>query len=1310
MRHRLNEAVERRRTRSPRRSVRRKRPGGPVGKKLAGALACLALVLSQVLGLWGALALPEVAFASQEGKTVVRGFTGSGLPHGWFGFKLSGGTLGGCIDPGFDAPGQGQTFVVWDYVGESQVLHCDPHAMGYAAMLFAQEDAKGSFVEPGSALTVTCWAMVDGAKFNYETGKYSVDDFSGNYAYCGGNIYNPKAGTNPAVKEDMAIVERIVAEAKQHAGEAGPWDYSARVWHKPEGNDVQNILEVLKDGELKLTKTSSSGAWTSGNDSYGLEGAVYEVFDSPDEAGQERVATLTTKRDGSSDAVRLAPGTYYVSEKEASEGHVLCDGRDGAEEHGGRLYHRVTVEIGATASFECVEPACYDPAFLQIKKVDVQTGKDSPQGDASLEGTVFEVAFHKTQGDVDGRAPEAVWYLRTDEAGRTSLQLAKNNPAVYLGSWNGRASSDLYLDPSGTKAVLPLGTVTVREVAAPAGYTVADQATGVYRIGRTGTGVEVDNGVLADKSLVKEQVLRGGIRLQKLDRELAEPGLAQGGATLAGAVFEVTSESSNPVVVGGKTYGKGDVVATMRTDAEGKASTSADALPYGTYSVREVEAPKGYRLNEGWVGTARVREAGAIVTVEGGSPSDQVFRGDLSLVKAEEDSQRRMAGVAFLIESTTTGEAHVAVTDENGMLDTSASWLPHSQRTNANDAALADGRIDDSRLDAGAGVWFSGSAGSSCTPDDGLGALPYDTYEVRELRCRANEGMRLAAPLTVRVSRDGVKLDVGTVDNKRVGIRTTLTHSDGGKTCPALGTAALKDTVAFENLEAGHEYLLEGELHAVASDGSDLGVVSRSEKRFSSPMSSGTVDIDFALDMDPLDCASLVAFEALYDGNDLLASHADLEDEGQTVRIPRIRTEMMGDLEHEADAEDLALTDVVRYEGLEPGREYELLGTLRERDGSGEGTPLLDADGEAVASSVAFTPDAHEGTVEVSFDLTGCDLAGKTLVAFEELAREGTVYAVHRDIADEGQTVRFPSVATEAVADETGDHVLPDFGKQRVVDTVRLGNLVVGRTYDVAGALHLVTEDGTDGGTVAEGSASFTAEATEQEVEIEFEVDAEDLAGKTLVAFEELSRGGVRLGSHADLGDKGQTVYIPAIGTALAGADGEKELVLAGDGDEALKLVDTVSYENLVPGREYRLEGSLRLKARDGSEEGPCLDPEGNESVAEATFTPDEPNGSVEVEFAIDARGLDGHETVAFERLFLNETQVAAHEDISDEGQTVRFSAPPEEPEAPEEGGDLPKTGDISLPAVAIGVLGSLLAFTAWAIVRAGSMYPDDEY
>ena len=58
----------------------------------------------------------------------------------------------------------------------------------------------------------------------------------------------------------------------------------------------------------------------------------------------------------------------------------------------------------------------------------------------------------------------------------------------------------------------------------------------------------------------------------------------------------------------------------------------------------------------------------------------------------------------------------------------------------------------------------------------------------------------------------------------------------------------------------------------------------------------------------------------------------------------------------------------------------------------------------------------------------------------------------------------------------------------------------------------------------------------------------------------------------------------------------------------------------------------------------------------------------------------------------------------------MRFSAPPEEPAAPEEGGDLPKTGDISLPAVAIGVLGSLLAFTAWAIVRAGSMYPDDEY
>ena len=108
----------------------------------------------------------------------------------------------------------------------------------------------------------------------------------------------------------------------------------------------------------------------------------------------------------------------------------------------------------------------------------------------------------------------------------------------------------------------------------------------------------------------------------------------------------------------------------------------------------------------------------------------------------------------FRITSATTGESHVVVTDGNGYASTAASWVPHTASTNANDQA-ADGSWD-----ASAGVWFGASA-----PDDSKGALPYDTYEIEELPCSANDGKRLLGPIEVRVYRDGVTVDLGTLTN-----------------------------------------------------------------------------------------------------------------------------------------------------------------------------------------------------------------------------------------------------------------------------------------------------------------------------------------------------------------------------------------------------------------------------------------------------------------------------------------------------------------------------------------------------------------
>ena len=91
------------------------------------------------------------------------------------------------------------------------------------------------------------------------------------------------------------------------------------------------------------------------------------------------------------------------------------------------------------------------------------------------------------------------------------------------------------------------------------------------------------------------------------------------------------------------------------------------------------------------------------------------------------------------------------------------------------------------------------------------------------------------------------------------------------------------------------------------------------------------------------------------------------------------------------------------------------------------------------------------------------------------------------------------------------------------------------------------------------------------------------------------------------------TFVEPEIGTSAAGADGEKEL----GANTEVTLVDTVSYKNLVPGKTYTINGILMEKGT-----GEALQVGGAEVTATATFTPEEPSGTVDVVFTFDATSL----------------------------------------------------------------------------------------
>ena len=285
---------------------------------------------------------------------------------------------------------------------------------------------------------------------------------------------------------------------------------------------------------------------------------------------------------------------------------------------------------------------------------------------------------------------------------------------------------------------LPAGSYRIVESGAPEGYGASDAPV----------AFTVKAGEVADLTgdPVTDEVFRGGVQVTKSDKELqASEALAGSGHKeapgehpgLDGIEFTVTNRSAHKVLVDGEWREPGEAVATLTTawnDEAGAytAQTAADALPYGTYDVRETATNGSYLLTDGEPRAFEVRAAGEIVSASADGAAlefrDQVVRNDLEVSKKSEPDNAGLM-VPFAIENEATGETHVLVTDRNGDASTASSWNRHSRDTNANDALLGhEGPIGAADMDPEAGIWFSlGEDGSSAPVDDSLAALPAPT-------------------------------------------------------------------------------------------------------------------------------------------------------------------------------------------------------------------------------------------------------------------------------------------------------------------------------------------------------------------------------------------------------------------------------------------------------------------------------------------------------------------------------------------------------------------------------------------------------
>ena len=290
---------------------------------------------------------------------------------------------------------------------------------------------------------------------------------------------------------------------------------------------------------------------------------------------------------------------------------------------------------------------------------------------------------------------------------------------------------------------------------------------------------------------------------------------------------------------------------------------------------------------------------------------------------------------------------------------------------------------------------------------------------------------------------------------------------------------------------------------------------------------NGSVDVTFIFDATGLHGKEIVVFEDLYRENVLLATHADINDEGQTIKVknPEIGTTASFEGEKEIDPLDkVTLTDTVSYKDLTPGKEYRVTGVLMDKS---NGKELL-INGEKVTAEATFVATEASGSVDVTFIFDATGLHGKGIVVFEDLYRENVLLATHADINDEGQTVKIknPEIGTKATADGKKE-ITAD--KITITDVVSYKDLTPGKEYKLTGVLmNKATNDKLliDGKEIT-AEATFTPKATTGEVEMTFTFDARELTAETeVVVFETLYRNGIEIAVHADIEDECQTVKI----------------------------------------------------------------------------------------------------------------------------------------------------------------------------------------
>ena len=780
---------------------------------------------------------------------------------------------------------------------------------------------------------------------------------------------------------------------------------------------------VLKKFRVNVTKQDYEKGHAQGDAKLG--GAVYGLY-----KGNELIAQYTTDSNGSFTTDYFVCGTdWTVREISPSEGYLLND---------------TVYRVGA-------DPRDYN--------IEYNTAPDMTVMEQVIKGKI-SIIKHTDDGETQIETPEkgAEFQIYLKSSG-SFVNADKDERDTIICDQDGFASTKL----------LPYGVYTVHQTK---GWDGREKITDF--------DVFINTDGKTYKFLINNKNFESYLKVVKLDKETGKR------IPYEGAAFEIY-DSNNHRITMQYTYPQVTSIHTFYTNKEGYLITP-EKLPYGDYTLKEVQAPYGYVLDD--------TPIPFVISQENASTDTGVT---VVKVKARDIAQKGVINI------TKTGEIFSSVEENNGV------YTPKYSISNLKGAIFEIYAAEDITTLDGTVRYEQGTLVDTITTDDDCVAkskeLYLGKYTVIE-KTAPNGYVHNAAKYDAELTYAGQNISVTSTDlsvynekqkfsvslkkimaeNKTfsIGNNDEITSvkfgiyagedikSNNGDVIPkdALITFANCDkngSIVFDcDLPVGFKWYakeIATDAHYILSDtkyefdteyqGQDIKVIDikiNNDKAIENNLIYGSVK-GLKIDRETQEVIKGATFglfksdtteftenkailTAVTDENGVFVFNnipygeylinelkpADgyldsedvftvtIKDNEQVVeitaindKVPELKTTATVNDKKEAVAKgEITIKDTVEYKHLVPNTEYVIKGTLMDKS---TGKPFM-VKGKEVTSTVKFTPDKANGTVEVEFTFDASNIKKSTdLVVFESLYRDNVEIAVHADLKDKGQTV-----------------------------------------------------------------------------------------------------------------------------------------------------------------------------------------------------------------------------------------------------------------------------------------------------------------